>query len=148
MSSSLIGYGNSGIRFITAVFFAGLVYPLRTLFVDREILAAQMIGIGEGQSCEVTKDKHVPNAIEPIVGHLFTDQQIEFRFSQRRFYVGFIDLHFLIPERILFDLFVADGVEDKVFQAAKQVHYTIVIAVMRRLQEGIETVDIFVIHER
>ena len=88
------------------------MYPLRTLFVGREMLAAQMIGIGEGQSCQAAKDKHVTDAVEPIVGHLFTDQQIELRFSQRRFYVGFIDLHFVIPERILFDPFVADGVED------------------------------------
>lgn len=118
--------------------------PLRALFVGREMFAAQVVGIGKGKPGQTAEHEYIPDAVEAVVGHLLSDQQVEFRFGERIFYVGLVDLHLVIPERILVDPLVANGVEDKVFQTTKQVHRAVVVAVVRRLQKRIEAVDILV----
>lgn len=125
--------------------FPRLVNPYRTLFVGRDMLLAQMVRIRKGQSRQGTETEHVPDTVEPIVGHRFSEQRIQFLSGQRNLNVRFIHLHLIVPERVLLDPFVADGIEDKVLQTAQQVDRPVVPAVVGRLHEGIQSVDIRII---
>jgi hypothetical protein len=100
--------------------------------------------IGESQSGQAAKAKDIADSVEPVVGQRFADKRIEFCFGQRHLDVGLVDLHLVIPERILFDPLVADSVEDEVFQTTQQIHSTVVLTLMRRLHERIQSVDILV----
>lgn len=125
--------------------FPRLVNPYRTLFVGRDMLLAQMVRIRKGQSRQGTETEHVPDTVEPVVGHRFSEQRIQFLSGQRNLDVRFIHLHLIVPKRVLLDPFVADGIEDKVLQTAQQVDRPVVPTVVGRLHEGIQSVDIRII---
>ena len=72
----------------------------------------QMIHVGKSQPGQATEYEHVADAFQPFVGHLFSDQRIEFRFGQVVFRFVVLLFQFVVLKRILFDPFVADGVED------------------------------------
>lgn len=104
----------------------------------------QVFRIGKCKSRLGAETPDVAHTLQTLVRHPFGHQQIQLRFGQRYLDIGLVYLHFVIPKRIFLDPFVAYGVQDKVFQAAQQIHGSVILAVMCRLHEGIETVDILV----
>ena len=105
-----------------------------------------MVGIGECQSGETAESEYVPDFFEAVIRHRFLDKYVEFRFRQNGFHIGFVDLHFVMRERIFLDPLISQTEEDKIFQTAKQIDCAVVLASVCGLNKGIQSVDILVIH--
>ena len=114
--------------------------------IRADMFRAQVVGIRKGKSRQTAEREHVPDAFYPLVGHRFGYQNIQFRFGQMVFRLVVFGFQFVVLKRILFDPLVADSVQHKVFQATQQIDRTVGLAVMGRLDKGVQSVEVFVIH--
>ena len=94
--------------------FTGFANPLRAVLVRRDMFRPQVFRIGKCKSRLGAETPDVANTLQTLVRHPFGHQQIQLRFGQRYLDIGLVYLHFVIPERIFLDPFVAYGVQDKV----------------------------------
>jgi hypothetical protein len=72
-------------------------------------------------------------------------QQVQFRFRQRHLDIRLVDLHLIVAEGILLDPFVADRIEQEVFQTAEQIDRPVVVAVVSRLHVGVQSIDVGIV---
>lgn len=115
------------------------------VLVNRDVLWTLLADIREDQPRQRAEAEDIPDAVQPLVGHRPLQQQVQLRLRQRHFDVRLIDLHLVVAEEILFDPFVADGIEQEVFQTAEQIDRPVVVAVVGRLHEGIQSVDVGIV---
>ena len=127
-------------------FLTGLVNPQLPAIIRADMFRAQVVGIRKGKSRQTAEREHVPDAFYPLVRHRFGYQNIQFRFGQVVFRLVVFGFKFVVLKRILFDPLVADSIQHKVLQTAQQIDRTVGLAVMGRLDKGVQSVEVFVIH--
>ena len=125
--------------------FARLVDPPPPLVVLREVLAPQVVGVGEGQPRQAAEDEDVADAGQPVVERLAAQQ---FQFMRREVLLGLhlVLLELVVAERVFRDPLVAQAVEDKVAQTVHHGDRPVVAAAVSGLQEEVEAVQKLVVH--
>lgn len=106
----------------------------------------QVVRIRKGQTRQAAEYEHVADTLDSFVRHGFAYQNIQFRFGQVVFCFVVLRPQFVVLKRILFDPLVADRIQHKVLQAAQQIDRAVGLAVMSRLDKGIQSVQVFVVH--
>ncbi len=127
-------------------FLAVLVNPQLPGILRADMFRAQVIGIRKGKSRQAAEREHIPDAFYPLVRHRFGYQNIQFRFGQVVFRLVVFGFKFVVLKRILFDPLVADSIQHKVFKTAQQIDRTVGLAVMGRLDKGVQSVEVLVIN--
>lgn len=130
---------------MTEVFFARLVDPPPPLVVLREVLAPQVVGVGEGQPRQAAEDEDVADAGQPVV-ELLAGQQFQFMRRKVLFGLHLVLFEFIVAERIFRDPLVAQAVEDEVAQTVHDGDRPVVAAAVGGLQEEVEAVQKLVVH--
>ena len=125
--------------------FARLVDPPPPLVVLREVLAPQVVGIGEGQPRQTAEDEDVADAGQPVV-ELLAGQQFQFMRRKVLFGLHLVLFEFIVAERIFRDPLVAQAVEDKIAQAVHDGDRPVVAAAVGGLQEEVEAVQELIVH--
>ena len=125
--------------------FPRLMDPQLPLLVRREMFPPQVVDIREGQSRQRAKAEDIPDAVQPLVGHWPPQQQVQFRLRQRLLDIRLVDLHLIVTEGIFLDPFVADRIEQEVFQTAEQIDGSVVVAVIGRLHVGVQSIDVGIV---
>ena len=116
---------------------AGLVNPPAPLVVLREMLAPQVVGVGECQPRQAAEDEDVANAGQPVVERLAGQQ---FQFMRREVLLGLhlVFFEFIVAERIFRNPLVA--------QTVHHGDRPVVAATVGGLQEEVEAVQKLVVH--
>lgn len=127
-------------------FLSWFMNPQGSTGIRADMLRAQVVGICKGQSRQTAECEHVPNPAQTLVRHLFSDKRFQLAFCQMVFILVVFGFEFVVPKRIFFDPLISDSIQHKVFQTTEQVYSPVGLAVMRRLDKGIQTVEIGVIH--
>lgn len=125
--------------------FARLVDPPPPLVVLREVLAPQVVGVGEGQPRQAAEDEDVADAGQPVV-ELLAGQQFQFMRRKVLFGLHLVLFEFIVAERIFRDPLVAQAVEDEVAQTVHDGDRPVVAAAVGGLQEEVEAVQKLVVH--
>ena len=125
--------------------FARLVDPPPPLVVLREVLAPQVVGVGEGQPRQAAEDEDVADACQPAV-ELLAGQQFQFMRRKMLFGLHLVLFEFIVAERIFRDPLVAQAVEDEVAQTVHDGDRPVVAAAVGGLQEEVEAVQKLVVH--
>ena len=125
--------------------FARLVDPPPPLVVLREVLAPQVVGVGECQPRQAAEDEDVADAGQPVV-ELLAGQQFQFMRREVLFGLHLVLFEFIVAERIFRDPLVAQAVEDKVAQTVHDGDRPVVAAAVGGLQEEVEAVQKLVVH--
>ena len=125
--------------------FARLVDPPPPLVVLREVLAPQVVGVGEGQPRQAAEDEDVADAGQPVV-ELLAGQQFQFMRRKVLFGLHLVFFEFIVAERIFRDPLVAQAVEDEVAQTVHDGDRPVVAAAVGGLQEEVEAVQKLVVH--
>ena len=125
--------------------FARLVDPPPPLVVLREVLAPQVVGVGEGQPRQAAEDEDVADAGQPVV-ELLAGQQFQFMRRKVLFGLHLVLFEFVVAERVFRDPLVAQAVEDKVAQTVHHGDRSVVAAAVGGLQEEVEAVQKLVVH--
>lgn len=126
-------------------FLAGLVNPLGTLFIYRDMFFPQMFYIRKRQPCQTAEREHVPDTLQAIVRHRLSDKRLQFVLCQMVFVLVVLLLEFVVSERVFLNPLVPNGIAREILHAVQQVDRPVVVTVMRRLYECIETIDKLVI---
>ena len=125
--------------------FARLVDPPPPLVVLREVLAPQVVGVGEGQPRQAAEDEDVADAGQPVV-ELLAGQQFQFMRRKVLFGLHLVLFEFVVAERVFRNPLVAQAVEDKVAQTVHHGDRSVVAAAVGGLQEEVEAVQKLVVH--
>ena len=117
--------------------FARLVDPPPPLVVLREVLAPQVVGVGEGQPRQAAEDEDVADAGQPVV-ELLAGQQFQFMRRKVLFGLHLVLFEFIVAERIFRDPLVAQAVEDEVAQTVHDGDRPVVAAAVGGVREEVE----------
>jgi len=103
-----------------------------------------MVCIGESKRGKATKYKHVPDSLEPAIGHLFGNKDIYLGFEQMILYLVILLFELVVLERVLGYPLVLQAIEHEILKTAKQIDRSVVLAALAGLEESVKAVYILV----